>query len=76
MSKMIQIRNVPDDVHRTLKARAAKQGMTLSDYLKQELAHIAELPAVEEVLERAKHREPGNIDAETIVELIRATRDA
>jgi len=37
MSKMIQIRNDPDELHRTLKARAAKAGMTLSDYLLSEI---------------------------------------
>ena len=40
MSKMMQIRNVPDAVHRTIKARAAQAGMTLSDYL---LAHIEQI---------------------------------
>jgi antitoxin FitA len=37
MSKMIQIRNVPDELHRTLKVRAAQAGMTLSDYLLSEI---------------------------------------
>lgn len=74
MSKMIQIRNVPDDVHRTLKLRAAQQGMTLSDYLKQELLHIAQLPTVDEVLERASHRSPVNLSAEDIVNTIRSMR--
>lgn len=41
MSKMIQIRNVPDDVHRELKIRAARAGMTLSDFLNAELARLA-----------------------------------
>ena len=57
MSKMIQIRNVPDDVHRTLKIRAAQQGMSLSDYLKLELEHIAQLPTLEEIYERIDHQE-------------------
>ncbi len=38
---MIQIRNVPDDVHRELKVRAAQAGMSLSDYLNAELARLA-----------------------------------
>jgi len=42
VSKMIQIRNVPDEVHRELKVRAAQAGMSLSDFLNAELA----LPAV------------------------------
>lgn len=37
MSKMIQIRNVPDELHRQLKIRAAAAGMNMSDYIKQEL---------------------------------------
>lgn len=74
MAKMIQIRNVPDDVHRKLKVRAAQQGMSLSDYLKQELLHIAQLPTVEEVLERARHRGPANLSAEDIVNTIRSMR--
>src|SRR5438270_8541153 len=41
MAKMIQIRHVPDALHRTLRARAARSGMTLSDYLRTELARIA-----------------------------------
>jgi plasmid stability protein len=46
---MIQIRNVPEDVHRALKARAASMGLSLSDYLNQELARLAALPRFEEV---------------------------
>jgi len=41
MSKMIQLRHVPDALHRKLKARAAKKGMSLSDYLIAELTPIA-----------------------------------
>jgi antitoxin FitA len=44
MSKMIQLRNVPDSLHRTLKARAAMVGMSLSDYLLREIKEIAERP--------------------------------
>ncbi|MGH9112142.1 MAG: FitA-like ribbon-helix-helix domain-containing protein, partial [Acidimicrobiales bacterium] len=54
MSKMIQVRHVPDDVHRTLKARAAKAGMSLSDYLRAELERLAELALVDEVLDAAQ----------------------
>src|SRR3990170_2981592 len=52
MSKMIQIRNVPDAVHRTIKARAAQSGMTLSDYLLVEIERIAALPTRDEMLAR------------------------
>ena len=52
MSVMIQIRNVPDHLHRTLKVRAAKAGMSLSDYLLDEVRRVAERPTLEEMLER------------------------
>ena len=44
----IQIRNVPESIHRTLKARAAVAGVSLSDYLLDELRDLAELPTLEE----------------------------
>lgn len=52
MSKMVQVRNVPDAVHRRLKARAAMLGMPLSDYLLAELRRIAERPSREEMMAR------------------------
>jgi antitoxin FitA len=54
MSKMIQVRHVPDDVHRTLKARAAKAGMSLSDYLRLELEKLSEWALVDDVLDAAE----------------------
>ena len=54
MSKMIQVRHVPDDVHRQLKARAAAKGMSLSDYLRTELELIAERALVDQVLEASE----------------------
>jgi plasmid stability protein len=58
MSKMIQIRNVPDSLHRKLKARAAIEGMTLSDYLLVEMSHSAERPSLRELRERLNQRRP------------------
>ncbi len=58
MSKMIQIRNVPDALHRRLKARAAVAGMSLSDYLLQEIRLAAALPTPDEWLERLRQRSP------------------
>ena len=52
MPKMIQIRHVPDAVHRKLKARAANLGLSLSDYLIQEITPLAELPTMGEFLDR------------------------
>jgi plasmid stability protein len=54
---MIQIRNVPDDLHRTLKVRAAQAGMTLSDYLRREIEEIASRPTLEDVLARIESHE-------------------
>lgn len=56
MSKMIQIRNVPDALHRKLKARAAAAGKPLSDYLRAELERMAALPTRQEMLDRIHSR--------------------
>ena len=56
-TRMIQIRNVPDRIHRTLKSRAALAGLTLSDFLLREITRVAQRPTLEEVLE--------SIDADT-----------
>jgi plasmid stability protein len=56
MSSMIQIRNVPDALHRRLKSRAALAGMSLSDYLLNEIREIAERPTLEELRARLEHR--------------------
>jgi plasmid stability protein len=58
MSKMIQVRNVPEDVHGTLKSRAAREGMSLSDFLKKELARAAERPTMREWLESTQQTKP------------------
>jgi antitoxin FitA len=58
MAKMIQVRNVPDALHRSLKARAAMAGMSLSDYLLVELREIAERPTLAEFRERLHMRKP------------------
>jgi plasmid stability protein len=55
---MIQVRNVPDTLHRTLKARAATAGMSLSDYLLGGRREIAERPALAEFRERLHTRRP------------------
>lgn len=58
MHHAIQVRHVPDTLHRELKTRAAQQGLTLSDYLLSELKAIAGRPTLDEVFERMRHREP------------------
>ena len=52
MSKMIQIRNVPDSIHRQIKARAALAGMSLSEYLLREIHEVLEKPTTEELRKR------------------------
>ncbi len=75
MTKMIQIRNVPDELHRTLKVRAAKAGMTLSDYLLSEIEQIAEKPTLHEWLEKVSRDEPVEVEEPPEV-IIRRMRDA
>ncbi|MBA5867869.1 MAG: hypothetical protein GDA67_14340 [Nitrospira sp. CR1.3] len=58
MSRMIQLRHVPDDLHRKLKARAALAGLSLSDYLIQEVKRVAERPTLAEVRSRLAQRLP------------------
>ncbi len=58
MSKTIRVRDVPERVHRVLKARAAHEGMSLSGYIRRELEHIAERPTMREWLERTAQAKP------------------
>ncbi len=58
MSKMIQIRNVPEELHRKLKARAALEGKSLSEYLLAEVRRSAERPTLAEMMERLAKRSP------------------
>ena len=74
MSHMIQIRNVPDALHRRLKSRAALAGMSLSDYLLSEIREVAERPTLDELrarLERRSQITPRLAPAEAV----RAERD-
>ncbi len=75
MSKMIQIRNVPEDLHRKLKVRAAELGMTLSDYLLSEVRQVAERPTLQEMLARLAESEPVRLEEDPAV-TIRRHRDA
>jgi plasmid stability protein len=73
---MIQDRNVPDALHRSLKARAALGGMSLSDYLLAELREIAERPTLAEFRERLRRRRPvaAALDTAGLVREERAAR--
>jgi plasmid stability protein len=72
---MIQLRNVPDALHRNLKARAAMAGMSLSDYLLAEIKEIAERPTLAELRERLHAREPVSVQINT-AHLLREEREA
>ncbi len=72
--KIIQIRNVPDEVHRTLRSRAAVSGMSLSDYALAELERAAQKPLIVDLLLRARSR-AGGASGEAIVAAVRAGRD-
>lgn len=74
MSKMVQIRNMPDRLHRILKARAATAGLSLSDYLLRELEQVAQYPTVEELRARLATREPVR-SPDTTVSWVREERD-
>ena len=66
MSKMIQLRNVPDALHRRLKARAAMAGTSLSDYLIAEIKEIADRPTLAELRERLHQRKPVAAELDTV----------
>jgi len=75
MSKMIQIRNVPDDLHRDLKKRAALAGMSMSDYIKRELDRKSRKSTIREIGARSKGRSAGStLSTEKLVEIIRESR--
>jgi plasmid stability protein len=74
MARMIQIRNVPDEVHRKLKIRAAKEGVTLSELLAREARRLAEEPTVEEMRERLLALPPVRVRTSAAA-MIRRERD-
>lgn len=71
----IQIKNVPDDVHRILRRRAAAAGQSLQEYLLAELSRRATTPTMEEFLEARRHRTGGRADPRQVAAGIRAERD-
>ncbi len=74
MSKMIQIRNVPDEMHRALKTSAAAEGMSLSDYIKRELSGVTDRSRLDEIDERIRARGPSNVKRSTILRILRESR--
>ena len=75
MSHAIQVRSVPDDVHRELRRQAEIAGVSLTEFLRGELIRIARRPAIPEVLARAASQ-PGGAPLDRAVATIRADRDA
>jgi len=74
MSKMIQLRNVPDALHRKLKARASLEGRSLSDYLLEQIRELAQRPSPSEMRERLRSRTPVTLKTPP-AKLIRKDRD-
>lgn len=71
---MLQVRNVPEPIHRTLKTRAAAAGKTLSDYVLEEISRWASQPTFEELSRRLAMRTPVNPRV-SAAEIIRQERD-
>jgi plasmid stability protein len=74
VTKAIQIRHVPDEVHAVLRVRAARAGLSLSDYLLREITALASRPTVEEVLAHAALRGGPELSFEQVVEAIHEGR--
>lgn len=71
--KMLQVRNIPDDLHRSLKERAAREGTTMSELVLRELPRLAHKPSPEQVLSRIRQRAP--VGGAPAAELIGGERD-
>lgn len=74
MAQSIQIRNVPEAIHQTLRVRAAAAGQSLSDYVLADITRLAERPLISDVLLRAGARS-GGAGTSDIVEAVREGRD-
>jgi plasmid stability protein len=75
MSVMIQIRNVPEELHRRLKSRAALRGQSLSDYLLGQIREAAERPTIEELRERIRSRGSADLPV-SAADVLREEREA
>jgi hypothetical protein len=74
MSKMIQVRNVPDEMHRMLKMQAAAEGISLSDLIKRELGVMSDRLSFEELDARVRARGPSKVKTANTVRYIREAR--
>ena len=75
MAGTIQIRNVPEDVHRRLKSKAALEGLSLSDYMLREAIRLASYPTMGEIRARLSALPKYDLSPEVIVEAVREGRD-
>ena len=75
MARMLQVRNVPDDVHARLKERAKAAGMSMSEYVLRELKELADKPSLDEIWRRAEARD-SSVTLADAAQLIRDERDA
>jgi plasmid stability protein len=71
----IQVKNVPQDVHRTLRRRAAASGKSLQEYLRAELIEQARKPTMEELLERVSNRSGGELSFDDVLRWKREDQD-
>ena len=78
MSQMpsIQVKDVPDDVHRVMRRRAAQNGMSLQEYLLARLTADARQPTLDEVLDEVNQRNTGTVPFAEAVRAVRADRDS
>ena len=74
-STMVQIRNVPTELHRKLKARAAIEGLSMSDFVLRELRKVLDRPTRQEILDRLR-AQPVRRLRRRAAEVVRAERDA
>jgi plasmid stability protein len=72
----VQIKNVPQDVHRVLRRRAAAAGQSLQEYLRARLVEQARRPTLDEVLRRAGERTGGEVPLAGAAKSVRSDRDA
>lgn len=76
MAKMLQVRNIPDRLHRELSKRAKARGQTLTEYVQRLLEREAARPPADEVFDRIDKREPVDIRADEVIRAVRQERES
>jgi plasmid stability protein len=76
MARMVQVKGVPDEVHRVLKARAALRGQTLSDYLRAEMTRLAARPSPDELMAMLNHDAPAELGRSAAADVRRSRERA